>query len=120
MAEAALPNVEEHPVTHDQLEEHRHLLTVEETAEYLGLARRDTYALVLSGGIESVGIGSRRLIASGAISSHLRHLGEASLAKLLLRVLHAGVLPTVLEGGHAYVSVGALLELLEFPTEVRS
>ncbi len=107
-------------MTHDELEDHRDLLTVEETADYLGLGRRDTYALVLSGGIDSVGVGTRRLIAPAAIAGHLRQLGEASLAKSLLQVLRAGVLPTVLEGGHPYVSLGALLDILECPTEVRS
>jgi excisionase family DNA binding protein len=114
--------MKEDPVTHDHYEDRRALLTVEETADYLGLARRETYELVLSGGIESVGVGTHRLIAPGAIAGHLRHIGEASLANSLLRVLRAGVLPTVLEGGLPYVSLRALLRILESPAleEVQS
>lgn len=107
--------MEEEPVTHDQLEEHCDLLTVEETSDYLGLARREAYELVLSGGIESMGVGTRRLIAPAAIAGHLQHLGEASLTKSLLRVLRAGALPTVLKGGLPFVSVEALLRILESP-----
>ena len=103
-------------MTHDHYEDRLALLTVEETADYLGLARRETYELVLSGGIESIGVGTRRLISPAAIADHLQHLGEASLAKSILQVLRAEVLPTVLEGEQAFVSVDALVRLLESPT----
>jgi len=102
-------------VTHDHFEDRSALLTIEETADYLGLARRDTYALVLNGGIESVGVGIRRLIAPRAIAGHLRHVGEISLVNSLICVLRAGVLPTVMEGGLPYVSVETLLSILEAP-----
>lgn len=50
----------------------RNLLTVEETAEYLGLERHETYDLVMTGQITSIGIGRNRLIAPAAIGAYLR------------------------------------------------
>jgi excisionase family DNA binding protein len=52
----------------------RLLLTVEETAERLGIGRTKVFALVKSGEIESVQIGRLRRVPVEAINDYARHL----------------------------------------------
>ena len=54
------------------------LLRVEEAAEALGLGRAKTYELLMSGALESVTIGRRRLVSSEALRAYVRRLaGDA-------------------------------------------
>jgi excisionase family DNA binding protein len=55
----------------------RLMLTVEQSAELLGLGRTTTYELVMSGTIESVHVGRRRLIPRSALDRFIERLMEA-------------------------------------------
>lgn len=50
------------------------LLSIEQVAERLSLGRTVTYALIMSGEIESVKVKSRRLIPSPAIDHYIERL----------------------------------------------
>jgi excisionase family DNA binding protein len=50
------------------------LLSVEETAELLGLGRTHTYELVMSGRISSVKIGRRRLVVRDGLQEFVGEL----------------------------------------------
>ncbi len=52
------------------------LLTVEESAQMLGLGRTHTYGLVMGGQIQSVKIGRRRLVVTSSIEVYISRLLE--------------------------------------------
>jgi excisionase family DNA binding protein len=53
------------------------LLSVEETADLLGLGRTHTYELVMSGKISSVKIGRRRLVVRDGLQDFVGELQRA-------------------------------------------
>lgn len=53
------------------------LLSVEETADMLGLGRTHTYELVMSGRISSVKIGRRRLVVRSALDGFVKSLSSS-------------------------------------------
>ncbi|MER7815228.1 helix-turn-helix domain-containing protein [Streptomyces sp. NPDC096153] len=58
------------------------LLTAEEAARRLGIGRTTCYALIASGELESVKVGSLRRIPADALAVYVARLREASTASL--------------------------------------
>ncbi|MFD7446672.1 helix-turn-helix domain-containing protein [Streptomyces sp. NPDC059909] len=56
------------------------LLTVEEAARRLGIGRTTCFALIASGELESVKVGSLRRIPSDALAAYVARLREVSTA----------------------------------------
>lgn len=59
------------------------LLSVEETAELLGLGRTHTYELVMSGKILSVKVGRRRLVVSDSLQDFVGELVRTQKSTVL-------------------------------------
>jgi excisionase family DNA binding protein len=52
----------------------RALLTVEQAAERLGIGRTTTYALIKSGGLESITVGRLRRVPETAVTDYINKL----------------------------------------------
>lgn len=91
-----------------------HLLTIDEACSALNIGRTKTYELVMSGRLESIKIGSRRLIAVASIARYIRdQLHVDADARHLTRdviedMIEAGELQSITLGNYRFVSVDSL------------
>jgi excisionase family DNA binding protein len=91
-----------------------HLLTVDEACEALGIGRTKTYELVMSGVLDSVKIGSRRLIAVSTIADYIEGCLHAATAahpmsrEVIEDLVRAGELKSITLDDSTFVSVDSL------------
>jgi excisionase family DNA binding protein len=103
-----------------------HLLTIDEACEALGIGRTKTYELVMSGGLASIKIGSRRLIAVSSIAAYISDQLRCESApgpltrEVVEDLIKAGELQSITLGDYVFVSVDSLDSYIRGHSEAAS